>query len=256
MRRMSRKQTDPGTDGSAKGLRRAHMPIDINANILQFLSQRGPYSREASYDYCFNYFQGFRNNPQGLANANTELSCLHLGFYLASWGMYRGSSPLLTKLSMKVFVPLIEAIARNEFAGIWDIDVPEYDETNITRLIDCKDRIAVLIKDEANGAALQGWAPSDTLVTKIMLGIFGCVPAFDKNFVGGFGTYAREQHEQGVRSLNPRSLRKIKKFYDDNERYFRRNRRGLNFKGPAQGAVYTKAKLVDMVFWIEGAKGQ
>lgn len=31
---------------------------------------------------------------------------------------------------------------------------------------------------------------TDTLVTKIMLGVFGSVPAFDTNFKTGFGVYA------------------------------------------------------------------
>jgi len=39
-----------------------------------------------------------------------QMSCLQLGFYLASWGMFRGSSTLLLK-SARHHVPVIDLIA-------------------------------------------------------------------------------------------------------------------------------------------------
>jgi hypothetical protein len=37
--------------------------VDIAANISEFLGAvRQPAGRDASFDYCFNYFQSFRNN--------------------------------------------------------------------------------------------------------------------------------------------------------------------------------------------------
>lgn len=43
--------------------------------------------RYTSFDYCYNYFHPTNNSKQDI-----EKSCLVLGFYLASWGMFRGSS--------------------------------------------------------------------------------------------------------------------------------------------------------------------
>lgn len=40
---------------------------------------------------------------------NIQLSCLYLGFYLASWGMLRASSVLLQR-SVKHDVPVIDMI--------------------------------------------------------------------------------------------------------------------------------------------------
>lgn len=45
-----------------------------------------------------------------------EVSCLHLGFYLASWGMLRGSSDLLQR-SARHLVPLMTATTQR--ALIW-----------------------------------------------------------------------------------------------------------------------------------------
>jgi|GEM_PF-6341616 len=54
-------------------------------------------------------------------------------------------------------------------------------------------------------AALPDGA-SDILVTKIMLGTFGCVPAFDTHFKKGFG----------VSTFGSRALRKVGEFYKAN----------------------------------------
>lgn len=73
--------------------------MNLEVNIKRYLDGvsesdgRRPDARYASFDYCFNYFQSFREarNIAALASsANLQLSCLHLGFYLASWGMLRG----------------------------------------------------------------------------------------------------------------------------------------------------------------------
>ena len=87
--------------------------------------------------------------------------------------------------------------------------------------------------------------PTDTLVTKIMLGVFGNVPAFDGNFCKGF---------QLNKALNKHSLTIILGFYqankqiiDDYDIYT------LDFSaGKETKRKYTKAKLIDMIGFIEG----
>ena len=67
--------------------------VDLEINIKKYLDGdadsegRKPDARYASFDYCFNYFQSFREAGESAAlakPANIQLSCLHLGFYLAS----------------------------------------------------------------------------------------------------------------------------------------------------------------------------
>jgi hypothetical protein len=114
--------------------------VHIAANISEFLGAgRQPARRDASFDYCFNYFQSFRNNRNidgiVVASQNVETSCLQLGFYLASWGMFR-SSPLLEK-SSKHYQPLLEKLVAFD-RGIWDIDVPDYsDPKKVSLVVDC-----------------------------------------------------------------------------------------------------------------------
>jgi hypothetical protein len=61
--------------------------MDIDANIKDFRGDRLPDQRPASFEYCFNYFQSARESGSTTslaAEPNMPLSCLHLGFYLAS----------------------------------------------------------------------------------------------------------------------------------------------------------------------------
>ncbi len=42
--------------------------VDISQNIAAYISEAGPADRLASFDYCYNYFQSFREQGkiQGL----------------------------------------------------------------------------------------------------------------------------------------------------------------------------------------------
>jgi hypothetical protein len=104
------------------------MNIRENLDTYLFGDEAGggvkPTERYASFDYCYNYFQSFREqqNIPGLASPEQmQTSCLQIAFYLASWGMLRASSFLLRK-SAKYYEPLIEGIVQFP-QNIWDIDV-------------------------------------------------------------------------------------------------------------------------------------
>jgi len=86
--------------------------IDIEKNVRTYLGDRSPLERASSFDYCFNYFQAFRDRTatsEISARQYLELSCLHLGYYLASWGMLRGSTVLHTK-SYRFFETVVGVI--------------------------------------------------------------------------------------------------------------------------------------------------
>ena len=130
-----------------RSLKRQDMNIDDY--LTQFINGNGkshgrqPGERYASFDYCFNYFQQFRGDktlPDVADKTRVELYCLHLSFYLASWGMFRGSSFLLEKTS-KFFAPLIRTISSMD-ESIWNVDVDEYTNHNLILLIQCANSIA------------------------------------------------------------------------------------------------------------------
>jgi hypothetical protein len=163
---------------TAREARPCRTPAAIEGNIRRYLGDHGPNARYSSFDYCFNYFQSFqeRDDVDSIAaEGNRQLSCLHLGFYLASWGMLRGSTDLLQR-SVRHLVPLAEAIAAAPRV-MWTIDANAYGEDEWRTLRDFARQIRTALPETA----------SDILVTKIMLGVFGSVPAFETYFKKGSG---------------------------------------------------------------------
>ena len=142
--------------------------MNIEYNIKKFISGEGkdkgrhPNERYASFDYCFNYFQQFRENDKikDIANAqNLQTSCLQLSFFLASWGMLRGNTFLFQK-SSRSYINLIKNISGFD-KRIWEIDVDKYTEENIDLLLLCRNMISRSFGKENN--------TTDTLATKVML---------------------------------------------------------------------------------------
>lgn len=219
------------------GLMSNAMEIDIDGNVAAYLGQRGGCDRYASYDYCFNYFRSHfeSGHVATLAEGPTlQTSCLQLGFYLASWGMFRGKAQLLTR-SSKALEPAVAAVVEAP-ALVWTADADSYNEETIDALLAVRDRLR---------RSLPG-GRSDTLTSKVMLGVFGCVPAFDRYFRKGLG----------VTSFGRKSLRTIATFYEDNaEAIDRHLEPTLDFEtGKASPHRYTRAKVIDMVFFTQGFK--
>jgi hypothetical protein len=214
--------------------------MDLQGNLTRFHSEvgfessRNPNSREASFDYCFGHFQAFRHESTrgDLATPEQlETSCLHLGFYLASWGMYRGSTQL-SRRSARHLVPIVEEIVNTD-TPVWRIDLNTYTDDAIALLVDTAHRIRC-----ANGGM------TDTLVTKIMLGVFGCVPAFDQYFRRGFGCYR----------FSAEALKRIGEYYSQNAAAIDACRIPvLDFiTGQPTSRLYPRAKMLDMAFFVEG----
>lgn len=211
--------------------------MDIEANLAAYLGARTATDRYASFDYCFNYFQSHREDDriQALADGpDLQLSCLHLGFYLASWGMLRGSAVLLNR-SLKHLAPVVAVIASSPKA-VWECDANQYTDDACTSLLDVGGRIRAAFPEGA----------SHTLVTKIMLGVFGCVPAFDTNFRSG----------SGLSTFGRGALERIGHFYEENAEVIERHRvPTLDFDtGASTSRLYSRAKVIDMIFFVEGAQ--
>ncbi len=219
------------------------MTVDIQKHLDEFRSggRHEPNSRFTSFDYCFNYFQDAR--AEGVTGSLADEgrlteSCLQLGFYLASWGMMRGSGQLILQ-SLRGLVPVVQAIAA-ESPSTWDLGAES--------LVDHADEVHDL------GRRLRGefrFSASDTMVTKVMLGVFGCVPAFDNNFCRGFKT------DQGASaSLRVKGLRAVGKYYAEHRAEIDAQEvLTLDFSTESETSrKYPTAKIIDIVFFQEGAK--
>lgn len=215
--------------------------MNISDNIEIFLKDRSPDERYSSFDYCYNYFHEFyeQGNIEAIASStNVQLSCLQIGFFLASWGMLRGKAFLLQK-SVKHYEKLISVMSKMP-KSYWEIDADNYSEERILLLRDIYKQISGCLGEDDKNA-------SPTLVTKIMLGVFGNVPALDRYFCKGFDVN---------KNFSDSLLRKISAFYRTNKEEFDKHRiKTIDFStGKDTSRFYTKAKLIDMVGFIEGEK--
>lgn len=208
-----------------------HQKIEklICAYLRQYAkSEERVNNRYSSYDYCYAYF----NKNRADLTANKELSCLHLGMYLASWGMYRGSSGLLQK-SYKIYEELIEHFCKHK--DCWELDIEDYENTdNLDTIIGGKNTIKDILKD-------LGISATDTLLSKIMMGVYGCVPAYDQFFIDSL-------RRRGISpmSFSKDGLAALYKYVKDLS-YFDIEIEVEN----GNDLSYTKAKIIDQVFWFE-----
>lgn len=216
-------------------------------------------NRFTSFDYCFDWFQTHKEKVAD--DDKIEQSCLHLMCYLASWGMLRGSSILLQK-SVKFYEPLVRLIAGQNIQcsqtgcaikginqEIWNIDVDKYDDYFPTVGSETQKGYDIVLDTyEKIQKCLYG--DNDTrhivAVTKIMMGVFGCVPALDRFFCETFKTLYPGKGFASPQTLTKRHLECINNFYNNTSELINDTKiEVLNFNNTSE-KIYPKAKIIDM----------
>ena len=96
------------------------MSIDVKGNVLSYYKplQDDPHDRARSWEHCYSYFQQQPFAGEG----GIDLGCLHLAFYLASWGMVRRSSKLLQK-DYRVHLPVVRELLSPRYASLWRLEL-------------------------------------------------------------------------------------------------------------------------------------
>ena len=139
--------------------------------------------RYRSWEHCYSRFIKAR----GSNDVDYDYLSLQLAFYLASWGMYRGSSFLLQK-DYKVHIPVVKELLSEKYdvlAGIKCVSFRE--KSNQQLLLDINSFLGLYydkIRREVKEQELKNQL-SFTLITKILMGTLGCVPAYDRYFIAG-----------------------------------------------------------------------
>jgi hypothetical protein len=200
----------------------------------------GEHDRDRSWEHCYRYFK--LHSPEKLA-ADRSHAALQLGFYLASWGMYRGSCFLL-KYAYTAHLGVIEQLAAPEFTSLWQHEFgPTEDGRKLIPVI--------LASVTAIREAYRPFAPnsedrqaSDTLVTKILLGTFGCFPACDRYFIDGTKSVGLKG-----RYVNSKLIEDLLAFCSEHLAEFQTERAALE---KASGFRFPLMKVVDMYFWQVG----
>lgn len=151
--------------------------------------------------------------------------------------MYRGSGFLLQH-SYTIHLKVVECLGSPSFSPLWANDFGSNPKDS--ELMPIVFAAIKAIKD----AYSEVGKPTDTLVTKILLGTFGCLPACDRYFIDGFKR-SRLQYS----SVNAEFVRRVLKVCDDNSRALRSEQLRIE---SVTGIHYPMMKLVDMYFWQIG----
>lgn len=195
------------------------------------------HGRYLSWRHCYNAFSANRNSSD---ESTLDYLALHLAFYLASWGMYRGSSFLLQK-DYKVHTPVVRIIMEKRYDPLMGISAEALiKDENLTLLEEVSDRIRKSYADERPSFEGMINNATDTLVTKILLGTLGCVPAYDRYYV-----QAVRRYRISVGEYCRESVKAVAKYYLTYKDRFETVREELS----ACGTQYPAMKLMDMCMW-------
>lgn len=197
--------------------------------------------RYRSWEHCYKCFYDARN----IKTPDYDYLSLHLAFYLASWGMYRGSAFLLQK-DYKVHIPVVEELLNSKYDSLFGLECKELrDEKNQKRLQELEAFLTEYygrVRDSVKEKEIKNEI-SSTLTTKILMGTFGCVPAYDRYFIDGV---KKQKVTTGNYNLN--SLLKLVDFYENNREKLEKARQSLT----VYSLPYPQMKLIDMGFWQIG----
>ena len=197
--------------------------------------------RSRSWEHCYRVFRDARTD----SSPDYDYLSLNLAFYLASWGMYRGSSFLLQK-DYRVLVPIIEKILKSEYDCLFGVACADLRESEVQdrleKLYKCIAKYFGPIRDEVAGRKVAS-SVSPVLITKILMGTLGCVPAYDRFFQDGVATYKVTTQEYSLESV----LRLVD-FYEEHNDRLEEARCGMQ----TDDLTYPQMKLLDMGFWQIG----
>ena len=159
--------------------------------------------------------------------------------------MYRGSSFLLQK-DYKVLSPIVEEVLKPEYGCLFGIACAGLRESEVQKRLENLNKYIAKhfepIRDEVAGRAVASQV-SPVLITKILMGTLGCVPAYDRFFVDGIKTYKVTTQE-----YSPKSVLKLVDFYEAHNDRLEEARRGMR----TEDLTYPQMKLLDMGFWQIG----
>lgn len=180
------------------------------------------YTRYNSWTLCFNAFKKNRH-----IEGQEEYLCLQLAWYLASWGMLRNSG--LMNYDYLVHMPFVLEIVKTKYDALYD-ESAHNDELIFDAVESIKDLYPRSI------------SKTDTFITKILMGVFGCTPAYDRYFVSTLKNSKIAYERFSRQSLI--SLNALYDYYDEFEE--------LRQRYISEGTYYTKMKMLDMCFWQIG----
>ena len=168
-----------------------------------------------------------------------DLLSLHMGFYLASWGMMCKSTALL-QYDCKVHVPAVRAVLKHHVLYGQGLDALCEQKAALAGL--CDD-ITAAYTDEENQLR-QFESVSDILVSKVILGTLGITPAYDRNV-----KQAVKAYDISADTFSPKSFRMLAHYFA--EKHADTTAR-MTKEMQKLCPYYTRVKVINGILWVLG----
>ena len=107
-----------------------NMPSQIKDQVLAFYCKLAsdPHHRYRSWEHCFSHFS---RRASFTDSEHRDTAALQLAFYLASWGMYRGSSVLLWK-DYRIHLPAVSELLATNYGTLWNLHLDRASDDHAT----------------------------------------------------------------------------------------------------------------------------
>ncbi len=151
--------------------------------------------------------------------------------------MYRPKGFLL-RHDYTVHLRAVDCLAELRYRPLWDREFGSADDDSgfVPEIVSVIEAVREAYRPYGK--------PTDTLVTKVLLGTLGCLPACDRLFRDGFKSRGR---------VNERFIKRVLRFCRENFVELKNEQARIEKSG---GVYYPLMKLVDMYFWQIGYEKQ
>ena len=242
--------------------------------------------RYLSWEHCYSFFRQMKSKYFNIPDfthhpdweKDLDMMALHLGFYLASWGMYRGSSFFLQhdyKFHKNIIIYLFteRVLWESDFSKAEDLYnvFKDHSDNELDTLSESFDRKLLIdtkkqyfgngsfnngISDiNSEDSEVSGRDVTQTQLTKILLGVCGCIPAYDRFFCDGIKRNSISR--SALYKLSAKSFSQLVEYWKTNGTAIINilsNVNALPFFNMPNDEIqyYPPMKLLDMLFWQLG----
>ena len=204
--------------------------------------RKKPNARALSWEHCIAQFaEAFANPEKSASDEKTvDLLSLHLGFYLASWGMMR--NPKLMEYDYKIHAPFVRVLMG--YSDLFRKDLADFrDPKAMERFTEMHEAV---VGHCSQFSEAKNYRASGVLVSKVILGTLGIAPAYDRNV----STVVEKYGISGGR-FSPTAFKELAYYFTENcADITARMTKEMQKECPH----YTRAKVIDGILWGLGRK--
>ena len=163
------------------------MTFDVNIYAGAYYQSIQPspgndYPRLKAWEFLYEYvWDECRTNWADLISEDQiETTALHIGFYLANWGMFRGSSGLLQNSNLDLMKALARLLFEGQGSELLELSMDDF-ASSASKLAYHQKLLDSVLHSMGSLASNVSW--TNTLKSKILMGVWGEFPALDRFYI-------------------------------------------------------------------------